>query len=82
MDRVTELALGGLVETLKKGDILQQVLSEYGYFGWYVIEPSKLKPANFLLLNPKEKKMAEVLIPNEWIGTQAETAQSENRSDG
>jgi hypothetical protein len=55
------------MDTLEKKVILQDVLSEYGYSGWYVIEPSKLNPANCLLLNPKEKKMAEVSIPDEWI---------------
>ena len=55
------------METLKKRDILQEVLTEYGYSGWYVIEPSKLNPENCLLFNPKEKKMGEVSIPDNWI---------------
>ena len=48
------------MDTLKKRDILQDVLTEYGYSGWYVIEPNKLNPANCLVFNPKEKKMGEV----------------------
>lgn len=55
------------METLKKRDILQDVLTEYGYSGWYVIEPNKLNPANCLVFNPKEKKLAEVSIPDEWL---------------
>ena len=53
--------------TLKKRDILQEVLTEYGYSGWHVIEPSRLNPANCLLFNPKEKKVGEVSIPDEWL---------------
>jgi hypothetical protein len=45
------------MKTLMKRDILQEVLTEYGYSGWFVIEPSKLNPANCLLFNPKEQKM-------------------------
>lgn len=44
------------METLKKRDILQDVLAEYGYSGWYVIEPDRLNPENRVLFNPKEKK--------------------------
>jgi len=45
------------METLEKKNILQDVLTEHGYSGWYGIEPTKVIPANcFLLLNPKEKK--------------------------
>ena len=55
------------METLKKRDILQEILTERGFVGWYVIEPSKLNPANCLVFNPKEKKMAEISIPDEWL---------------
>ena len=55
------------METLKKRDILQDVLTEHGYSGWYVIEPNKLNPANCLVFNPKEKKMGEVSIPDDWL---------------
>jgi hypothetical protein len=55
------------METLKKRDVLQEVLTKYGYSGWYLIEPSRLNPANCLLFNPKEKKMGEVSIPDEWL---------------
>jgi hypothetical protein len=55
------------METLKKRDILQEVLIEYGYSGWFVIEPNKLDPINCIVFNPKEKKMGEVSIPDEWI---------------
>ena len=55
------------METLKKRDILQEVLTEYGYSGWYVIEPSKLNAANLLVFNPNEKKMGEISIPDEWL---------------
>jgi hypothetical protein len=57
------------METLKKRDVLQEVVTEYGYSGWYLIdEPSRLNPANCLLFNPKEKKIGEVSIPDEWLG--------------
>ena len=55
------------METLKKRDILQDVLTEHGYSGWYVIEPNKLNPESCLVFNPKEKKMGEVSIPDEWL---------------
>ena len=56
------------METLEKKNILQDVLTEHGYSGWYVIEPTKVIPANcFLLLNPKEKKIGEVSIPDDWL---------------
>jgi len=55
------------METLKKRHILQDVLTEYGYSGWYLIEPSKLNSANCVLFNPKEKKMGEVSIPDQWL---------------
>ena len=51
------------MEASKRRDILQDVLTEYGYTGWYVIEPITLNPENFLLFNPTEKKMAEISIP-------------------
>ena len=53
--------------TLKKRDILQEVLIECGYSEWHVIEPSRLNPANCLVFNPKEKKMGEVSIPDAWL---------------
>jgi hypothetical protein len=57
------------MEALERKNILQDVLTEQGYSGWYVIEPIKLVPENcFLLLNPKEKKLGEVSIPDEWLG--------------
>ena len=56
------------METLEKKNILQDVLTEQGYSGWYVIEPPKFIPDNcFLLLNPKEKKIGAVSIPDEWL---------------
>lgn len=55
------------METLKKRDILQEVLAEYGYSGWYVIEPDWLNPENRVLFNPKEKKLGEIAIPDEWL---------------
>ena len=53
--------------TKKKQDILQEVLTEYGYSGWHVIQPSRLNPAMCFVFNPKEKKMGEVSIPDEWL---------------
>ena len=50
-----------------KRDTLQEVLTEYGFSGWYVIEPSRLNPTNYLLLNPTERKMAEVSVPDKWL---------------
>jgi len=55
------------METLNRRDILQEVLSECGYSGWYVVEPCRLNTENFLLFNPKEKKMGEISIPDEWL---------------
>ena len=53
--------------TLKKRDILQEVLTEYGYSEWHVIEPSKLNQSNCLVFNPKNKQMGEVSIPDTWL---------------
>ena len=55
------------MEALKKRDILQNILTEYGYSGWYVIEPITLNPENFLLFNPTEKKMGELAVPDAWL---------------
>jgi hypothetical protein len=56
------------MEIFEKKNILQDVLTEYGYAGWYVIKPTKLIPANcFLLFNPKEKKISEVSIREDWL---------------
>jgi hypothetical protein len=50
-----------------KRDTLQKVLTEYGFSEWYVVEPSKLNPTHCLLFNPKERKMAEVSVPDKWL---------------
>jgi hypothetical protein len=55
------------METLKKRDILEEVLIEHGYSGWYVIAPNMLNAANLLVINPKERKMGEISIPDEWL---------------
>ena len=55
------------METLKRQVILQDVLTECGYAGWYVIEPCRLNAANHLLINPKERKMGEISIPDDWL---------------
>jgi hypothetical protein len=56
------------MEPLEKKNILQDVLIEYGYSEWYVIEPTKLIPENrFILLNPNEKKIGEVSIREDWL---------------
>jgi hypothetical protein len=55
------------METLNRRDILQEVLTECGYSGWYVVEPGRLNTENFLLFNSKEKKMGEISIPDEWL---------------
>ena len=33
------------MEILEKKNVLQKVLTEHGYSGWYVIEPTQLIPA-------------------------------------
>jgi hypothetical protein len=68
------------MKTLKKRDVLQEVLTKYGYSGWYLIEPSRLNPANCLLFNPKEKKIGKCQSPMSGSTTHAGTAQSENCS--
>ena len=54
------------METLNRRIILQEVLSECGYSGWYVVEATSLS-AKLLLFNPDEKKMGEISIPDEWL---------------
>ena len=51
------------METLNRRIILQEVLSECGYSGWYVVEATSLS-AKLLLFNPNEKKMGEISIPD------------------
>ena len=55
------------MSVLNTRDTLQEVLTEYGFSGWYVIESSRLNPTNCLLFNPKERKMAEVSVPSKWL---------------
>jgi hypothetical protein len=55
------------METLGKRNFLQEVVDESGHPGWYVIEASTFNRATYRLFNPKEKKMGEVSIPDEWI---------------
>lgn len=55
------------METLKKQNILEEVLAEYGYSGWFVIKPIAHNPETCLLFNPKEKKMGEISIPDVWL---------------
>jgi hypothetical protein len=54
------------METLNRLHILQEVLTECGYSEWHVVEPGSFA-AYLLLINPKNKKIAEILIPNEWL---------------
>jgi|SwirhisoilCB2_FD_contig_51_2717538_length_1473_multi_5_in_0_out_0_2 hypothetical protein len=61
------------MERLKKRDILQRLLTEHGYLGWYVIEPNQFYPAGCLLFNPKEKKVGEIAIPDEWLADPGQT---------
>jgi len=58
---------GKFMETLKKRDFLQEVVTKHGYYGWYVIEPLGWNPENCLLFNPTEKKMGEISIPDAWL---------------
>ena len=55
------------METLKKRDIIEDVLTEHGYSGWYVIERVGRNPEDCLLFNPSEKKMGEIAIPDAWL---------------
>jgi hypothetical protein len=55
------------METLKKKDILQDVLTQNGFSGWYVIDTGSAHTEDCLLFNPKEKKIGEVSIPDEWL---------------
>ena len=50
-----------------KRDTLEEVLTEYGFSGWYVIESSRLNLTNCLLFNPTERRMAEISVPDEWL---------------
>ena len=54
------------MDTLNRLHILQGVLGECGYSDWHVVEASSFA-AYLLLINPKRKKIAEILIPNEWL---------------
>ena len=54
------------METLNRLRILQEVLSECGYSEWHVVEATS-STAYLLLINPKNKKIGEILIPNEWL---------------
>ena len=54
------------MDTVNRLHILQEVLSECGYSEWHVVEPSSFA-AYLLLINPKNKKIGEILIPNEWF---------------
>jgi hypothetical protein len=55
------------METLKKRDILQDVLTQNGFSGWYVIDTGNDYSESCLLFNPKEKKIGEISIPDEWL---------------
>ena len=55
------------MDTAKKQKILQVILTECGVDGWYVIEPSVTNPTSCLLMNPTEKKMAEIAIPDNLL---------------
>jgi hypothetical protein len=50
-----------------KRDFLERILTEYGYSGWYVIEPNRQTPGYCFLFNPREKKMGEISIPLGWL---------------
>ena len=50
-----------------KQKILQVILTECGADGWYVIEPNVTNSETCLLLNPKEKKLAEIAIPDSLL---------------
>jgi hypothetical protein len=55
------------MDTATKQKMLQVILTECGVDGWYVIEPSVTNPTTCLLLNPKEKKIAEIGIPDNLL---------------
>jgi hypothetical protein len=59
---------GGFIKIVEKKNFLQGILTEHGYFDWWVIDRIELIPSNyFLLINPKEKKIGELAIPREWF---------------
>jgi len=51
-------------------EILRQILMEYGYSEWHIIEPvslSRSSQTSFVLFNPTEKRKTEIAIPNDWL---------------
>ena len=54
------------MEPLNRRINFQEVLSECGYSGWYVVEATSLA-AKLLFFNPDEKKMGEISVPDEWL---------------
>jgi hypothetical protein len=47
--------------------ILQDVLTDHGFSGWYVIDTGSCHHDTRLLFNPKEKRLAEISIPDKWL---------------
>jgi len=51
-----------------KREILYEILGEYGYPDWVVIEPNQLNgDAPYILCNFIARRKAEVAIPDEWF---------------
>ena len=51
-------------------EILRQILVEYGYREWHIIETVRLDKSSetsYVLVNLIEKRKAEAAIPNDWL---------------
>ena len=49
-------------------EVLYEILGEYGYPDWVVIEPNQLNAdAPYILCNFMERRKAEVAIPDGWF---------------
>ena len=56
---------------LNKRQVLYDILADYGYSDWFVVEPPKQSPNSIdtkcILFNLIERRKAEGQIPNEWF---------------
>jgi hypothetical protein len=49
-------------------EVIYEILAEYGYSDWVIIQPNQLNPdANCILCNFTERRITEIAIPDKWF---------------